>query len=115
MAKAKVETTYADLLKLAEEYGVENNALFLSAAKQYELQMQVVTMMREAIEGEALTCEKTYLAGEKNTYANPLIKELPRHADSANKTLLAMLEIINKFGHKKEQESALGAFDKEYS
>lgn len=115
MAKAKVKTTFDDLLKLAKEYGVDDNALFVNAAKQYELQMQVVEMMRDEIKGAALTCEKTYLAGEKNTYANPLIKELPRHADSANKTLLAMLEIINKLGHKQERESALGGFDKEFS
>ncbi len=115
MAKAKVKTTYNELLKLAAEYGVQDNALFQNAAKQYELQMQVVTMMRDAIDGADLTCEKTYLAGEKNTYANPLIKELPRHADSANKTLLAMLEIINKLGKRQEKESALGSFDKEFS
>jgi hypothetical protein len=115
MAKRKVKTTYTELLELATEYGVENNALFINAAKQYELQMQVVDMMRKAIDGEELTCQKTYLAGEKNTYANPLIKELPRHTDSANKTLMAMLEIINKLGKRQEKESALSSFAKEFS
>ena len=115
MAKAKIKATYEQLLELAKEYGVESNALFLNAAKQYELQMQVITMMRDAIDGEALTCEKTYLAGEKNTYANPLIKELPRHADSASKTLQTMLDIITKLGRKQEKESALSRFDKEFS
>lgn len=115
MAKKKVNPTYTELLELATEYGVQNNALFLNAAKQYTLQMQVVEMMRAAIEDEDLTCQKTYLAGEKNTYANPLVKELPRHTDSANKTLMAMLEIINKLGRKQEKESALSSFSKEFA
>lgn len=115
MAKAKNKATYDELLELAKEYGVENNALFLNAAKQYELQMQVVNIIREAIKSESLTCEKVYRGKEKNLYADPLVKELPRHTDSANKTLLAMLEIITKLGRKQEKETALGGFDKEFS
>lgn len=115
MAKTKVVKTYDELMKLAQEYGVENNALFLSAARQYELQMQVIEKMRGAIEeSDSLTCEKVYRAGEKNPYADPLIKELPRHTDSANKTLQTMLDIISKLGKKSEQESELGKFAKEF-
>ena len=115
MSKAKPKTTYADLLELAKEYGVENNALFLNAAKQYDLQMQVVSIIRESINADSLTCEKVYRGKEKNLYADPLVKELPRHTDAANKTLLAMLEIITKLGKKQEKETALGAFGKEFS
>ena len=115
MGKVKVVKTYDELLGLAKEYGVENNALFLAAARQYDLQMKVIDKMRDAIEnGESLTCEKTYQPGEKNTYADPLVKELPRHADSANKTLQTMLDIISKLGKKSEQESELGKFAKEF-
>lgn len=115
MAKTKVKGTYEDLIKLAKEYGVEENRLFLSAAETYSLQMDIIREMKKEIENSSMTCEKTYLAGEKNSYANPIIKELPRHTDSANKTLLTMLDIINKLGRKQEKESALSAFDKEFS
>lgn len=115
MRKAKPKQTYDELLGLAKEYGVENNALFLSAAKQYDLQMKVIEKIRQAIdESDSMTCEKVYRGKEKNLYADPLIKELPRHTDSANKTLLTMLDIINKLGRKQEKESALSAFEKEF-
>lgn len=116
MSKAKVKQTFDELLELAKEYGVENNALFLAAAKQYDLQMKVIEMLRESIEGnESMTCEKVYRGKEKNLYADPLVKELPRHTDSANKTLLTMLDIINKLGKPIKKESALSAFEKEFS
>ena len=52
--------------------------------------------------------------GRENVYANPIIKELPKHADSASRTLTTMLEIIKKLGYKQEKETALGLFDKEF-
>lgn len=116
MRKTKPKQTFDELLKLAEEYGVENNALFLSAAKQYDLQMKVIEMLRQSIEeNDSMTCEKVYRGKEKNLYADPLVKELPRHTDSANKTLLTMLDIINKLGKPVKKESALSAFEKEFS
>lgn len=115
MGRRKVKTTYEELTALAKEYGVEKNALFLAAAKQYDLQCKVIQMMREQIEsGESLTTEKTYKAGCNNLYADPLVKELPRHTDSANKTLLTMLDIVSKLGKRKETESALSQFEKAF-
>lgn len=115
MARTKVKQTYDELISLACEYGVDGNALFLAAAKQYDLQMKVIDKIRQAIEeSDSMTCEKVYRGKEKNLYADPLIKELPRHTDSANKTLLTMLDIINKLGHKTEKKSALTAFNEEF-
>ena len=115
MAKPKNKATYDELMELAVEYGVDKNALFLAAAKQYDLQMKVIDMIRVQIESaDSMTCEKVYRAGEKNLYADPLVKELPRHADSANKTLQTMLDIVSKLGKKKEKESALSQFEKEF-
>ena len=102
--------TYKDLLRLAEEYGVDENALFLSAAKQYELQRKVIGMIEEAIaNGDALVNRVNVKNGE-NLEAHPLIKELPKHIDSANKTLRTMLDIITGLGIKKSVGSKLGDF-----
>lgn len=105
MVKKTETKTLEELLKLAREHGVENNALFVSAAEQYDLQMRVIMKIKEAIDGRnELTCEKVYKGKEKNEYADPLIRELPRHTDSANKTLLVMLDIINKLGKPVEEK-----------
>ena len=38
------------------------------------------------------------MKGRENVMANPLVKELPKHMDSANKTLGMMLNIIEGMG-----------------
>jgi len=98
---AKKTATYDELLKMAKSYGVDQNALFLAAAKQYDLQQRVIDMLREGIEEGDLTTQKTYLKGQANDYAAPLVKELPKHSDAANRTAGTILDIIVKLGQKK--------------
>lgn len=116
MRKNEKTTTYSKLMRLAQEYQVESNALFVAAARQYEIQSQVIDMIRDQLnsDGSAVST-KEYVKGRENVYANPLIKELPKHSDSANRTLQTMLDIINKLGRPIKEESALSAFEKEFS
>lgn len=104
---AKKTTTYDELLKMAKSYGVDQNALFLAAAKQYDLQQKVIEMLKEGIEDGDLTTQKTYLKGEKNDYAAPLVKELPKHSDAANRTAGIILDIIVKLGKPPAEDKGL--------
>ena len=104
---AKKTATYDELLKMAKSYGVENNALFLAAAKQYDLQQRVIEMLREGIEEGDLTTQKTYLKGQANDYAAPLVKELPKHSDAANRTAGTILDIIVKLGKPPAEDNGL--------
>ena len=104
---AKKAATYDELLKMAKSYGVENNALFLAAAKQYDLQQKVIEMLKEGIEDGDLTTQKTYLKGQSNDYAAPLVKELPKHSDAANRTAGIILDIIVKLGREPEKDDGL--------
>lgn len=110
-------TTYEGLLEMAKQYGVDKNAMFLAAAEQYDLQLKVINLIREALENgdQDLIESKEYVKGSPNAYANPLIKELPKHSDSANRTLGTMLDIVTKLGVKTEEESGLSKFEKEFS
>ena len=96
----KMPTTYEELLRMAKQYGVDHNALFLAAAKQYDLQQRVIEMLKAGIEDGELTTSKTYIAGQSNDYAAPLVKELPKHSDAANRTAGIILDIIVKLGQK---------------
>lgn len=96
---ARKSKTYSDLIKLAKTYGVEKNALFVQAADQYSVQQLVIQRIKSELQKEEeLMTSKEYIKGRENIYVNPLVKELPKHADSANKTLSTMLEIITKLG-----------------
>lgn len=104
----KQKTTYEDLLELARSYGVDNNALFVASAKQYSTQQKVIENIRKALDEEDnLMTTKEYVKGRVNVYANPLVRELPKHADSANKTLNTMLDIVLKLGRPVEATSRL--------
>lgn len=104
---AKLKTTYDELMKMAKTYGVDKNALFLAAAKQYDLQQRVIDLMKQEIEGGDLTTQKTYISGQANDYAAPLVKELPKHSDAANRTAQTILDIIVKLGRGEQKKSAL--------
>lgn len=95
---AKNKATYDELLLMAKNYGVDQNALFLAAAKQYDLQQKVIEMLKAGIEEGDLTTQKTYISGQSNDYAAPLVKELPKHSDAANRTAGIILDIIVKLG-----------------
>lgn len=101
---AKLANTYDELLKMARRYGVDQNALFLAAAKQYALQQKVIELLNDGIEDGDLTTQKTYISGQKNEYAAPLVKELPKHSDAANRTATVILDIIVKLGQKPTED-----------
>ena len=99
--------TVSELMALAERYQVADNALFVSAVNQYALQQEVIQSIRDSLTGgdeDGLLVDKEYVKGRKNLYANPLVKELPKHSDSANKTLAMMLDIIVKLGKEKADD-----------
>lgn len=100
----KKKISYDDLISMGKEYGVNENALFVAAARQYEIESSVIELMQFEITGCPLMTENG---------TSPLVKELPKHMDIANKTLAQMCSIIEKLGREKQSESKLSAFLKE--
>lgn len=112
MAKVNMKKDMMEeLVEMAKQYGVDNNAVFLTAASQYALQQRVINNIKDALDAEdSLMSTKEYVKGRENIYAHPLVKELPKHADSANRTAQTILNIIETLGKKKKEVgSKLGA------
>lgn len=108
MARKKV--SYTDLRKLAEEWQIDTNPLFLAAAWQYENQCKMLDSLKAQIEAEGLTTVKEYVKDRKNVCANPLLADWTRLNDVSQRTLNSMADIIIKFGKAKQVQSKLGAF-----
>lgn len=105
---SRTAPTKSKLLRMAKSYGVDKNALFVEAADQYDTQMRVIRSIKAALDAEEnLTTSKEYVKGRENIYANPLVKELPKHADAANRTLQTMLTIIKELGKPPEPKDRL--------
>ena len=107
---AKKKTTYADLLKLAQDYQVDQNPLFLASARQYENQVRMLDQLQKQIKEEGLTTVKEYVKGRENICANPLLAEWTKLNDASNRTLSSMADVITKFGKAKQMANKLDKF-----
>ena len=86
-----------EIVKMAEDGGVQSNFFFLTTFKRYQVQLNLLNGLEKVIKTEGLTVEREYIKGSKSISANPAITEYNRTTDSANKTMNALLKIIKQF------------------
>ena len=106
---AKQKLSFDEIMKLADQYGVKDNVLFVSAADRYAGQIKIIQEMQESVAGN-LVMETTGSMGQKKVETNPLVAQLPKYNDTANKTLGVMLDIIGKLGTAAPAGDKLGEF-----
>ena len=94
---AKQKLSFDEIMKLADQYGVKDNVLFVSAADRYAGQIKVISEMQESL-NEGLLMKSVGSKGQGKIETNPLVAQLPKYNDTANKTLGVMLDIIAKLG-----------------
>ena len=108
MAKRKL--TFDEIMDLAEQYGVRENVLFVSAAARYAGQMDMIRKIQEDLDDRGLTFEVIGSTGQKKIEAHPMAGQLPKYNDTANKTLGVMLDIIQRLGTPAPAGDKLGEF-----
>ena len=108
-AKAKTPTekiTPASILKkliaFGRDYQIENEQDFREAARIYSEEAALIDQMRKRLKEDGLTVLKTYKTGDCEV-AHPLLSELPRHVESANKCLMTISSMIEERGAKKQK------------
>lgn len=84
----------AEILRRAEERGVQSNFFFVTTFKRYQVQMQILTDLEKAIKEHGATVTKEYVKGRQNLVANPAITEYNKTATAANGTVSTLLNII---------------------
>ena len=87
-----------EIIKIAEESGVQSNFFFLTTFKRYQVQLNILTELEQAIKSEGTLVSKEYVKGRKNIYSNPAIQDYNRTTDSANKTVSTLMRIGRGFG-----------------
>ena len=103
MAKKKSLNEQAnEIIRIAEEAGVQTNFFFLTTFKRYQVQLNILADLEKTIKSEGTLVTKEYVKGRKNLYTNPSVTEFNRTTDSANKTVSTLIRIIN--GFRKEDE-----------
>ena len=108
--KKSKEVGVEELRALAKTYGLEENPLLISQIEMYAVQQRVISMIREELNNSDAAVSKEYVKGRENLYAHPLIKELPKHADSAMRTADGIVKLIKELGTKGGDDDGFEAF-----
>ena len=86
-----------EILRLAEESGVQTNYFFITTFDRYQTQISILDDLKKRISESETLVTKEYLKGRENVYTNPAITEYNRTTDSANKTVTTLIKIIKGF------------------
>lgn len=97
MKKKSLKEQAGEILRLAEESGLQSNYFFTTTFERYQMQLQILDKLKEAIEGEGMLVEKEYVKGRKNLYTNPAVSDYNRTTDSANKTVSTLMRILKNY------------------
>ena len=104
MAKSNLKEQAKEILRLAEETGVQGNYFFITTFDRYQVQLQILDDLKKAIKDEGMLVSKEYVKGRKNLYTNPAVGDFNKTTDSANKTVATLMRIIKNFGAEAETE-----------
>lgn len=102
--RAKLQRQASEIMRIAEESGVQSNYLFATTFQRYQVQLQILDKLEDAMDDEGMLVSKEYVKGRKNLYTNPAVQEYNRTTDSANKTVATLMRIIHNFAMGEQQE-----------
>lgn len=97
MTKKTLDEQAQEIIKIAEESGVQSNFFFLTTFKRYQVQLTMLNELEKAIKEDGTTVEKEYVKGRKNLYSNPALKDYNTTTDSANRTVSTLMKIIKSY------------------
>lgn len=97
MAKKSLNEQAQEIVKIAEESGVQSNFFFLTTFDRYMQQINTLEKLKKAFKNEEALITKEYVKGRKNVYTHPAITEYNKTTDSANKTVATLMKIIRNF------------------
>lgn len=93
-----------EILKMAEDSGVQSNYFFVTTFQRYQVQIGILDELEKTINEEGMLVSKEYVKGRGNLYSNPAVTEYNRTTDSANKTVSTLMRIIRNFNVEESEE-----------
>lgn len=97
----------AEILKIAEKHGVEQNFFFITTFKRYQVQLKILNDLEKTVTEDGVLVTKEYVKGRENVYSHPAIADYNKTADSSNRTVATLMKIITtlrKGGSEEEDE-----------
>ena len=101
----------AELIRMAEEGGVEQNYFFTTSFERYKMQLRMLERLKEEIDSGEMLVTKEYVKGRANLMENPAVASYNKTSLAANQTVVTLMRIIKTFaagpvlgGKKKAEE-----------
>jgi len=97
MAKLTLNEQAQEIIRIAEESGVQSNFFFITTFKRYQVQLNMLNELEKKMKDDGMLVTKEYVKGRKNLYSNPALKEYNATTDSANRTVATLMKIIKNY------------------
>ena len=94
MAKKDLKEQAKEILRLAEESGLQSNYFFVTTFERYQVQLNILDDLKKKIEDDGSLVTKEYVKGRENVYTHPAISEYNKTCTSANQTVATLIKII---------------------
>lgn len=104
MKKLNLNEQAKEIIRIAEESGVQSNFFFITTFKRYQVQLNILSELEKTMKDEGMLVSKEYVKGRKNLYCNPAVAEYNKTTDSANKTVATLIRIIKSFNVEEAPE-----------
>ena len=106
MAKKSLDEQAVEILRIAEETGVQTNFFFVTTFERYQVQLSNLSELEKAIRETGTLVTKEYVKGRANIYVNPAVTEYNKTTDSANRTVTTLMKIIKGFAREDEERDS---------
>lgn len=103
MAKSLNEQAQ-EILRIAEESGVQGNFFFITTFKRYQVQLNMLNELEKSMKTDGYLVKKAYVKGRENVYSSPAVKDYNATTDSANRTVSTLMKIIRSWNVEEETE-----------
>ena len=105
MAKLSLKEQADEIIKIAEESGVQSNFFFITTFKRYQVQLELLDNLEARIKEDGAVVTKEYVKGRQNVYSNPALKDYNTTTDSANRTVATLMKIIKNYNVSETTEN----------
>lgn len=98
----ELEQVKKELLAKAKEKGVSEHYFFKTTFERYEMQLNILKRLKQAVDSEEVLIEKQYVKDRTNICINPAISEYNKTASAANGTVATLVKILVNLGTAKD-------------
>lgn len=93
--KLNLNEQASKIVELAQNSGVEQNFLFITTFKRYQVQLKILNDLEKALSADdGILVTKEYVKGRENVYSHPAVAAYNKTADSANRTASTLMKVI---------------------